>query len=80
MGTDSSRDRQRSLRLAVAPEPSSVLPSEAGTNNRMADDTAHVARLETFRRAIAAGTYHVDSRTLADRLLDSLVFFESDIV
>lgn len=41
---------------------------------------AHAVRLEYFRRAVAAGTYRVDSLTIADCMLRRRALLGSDML
>jgi anti-sigma28 factor (negative regulator of flagellin synthesis) len=42
---------------------------------RTAVDEARANRLEYLRGAVAAGTYHIDSLTIADRVIDRMLLF-----
>jgi len=79
MTTDSFRTRRnrtpRTARekdvAAQLQETSSVKVPEIGTV-----DELRAMRIQRFRRAVAAGTYYVDSLTIADKLLERLTIFK----
>jgi hypothetical protein len=80
MVRNGSKDRRQHgsfFGLAAAPAPIQAhqrdVPVELAFKS--AADEARAARVEYLRGAVAAGTYHVDSLTIADRLIERLFLY-----
>lgn len=52
--------------LAASESPRHV----AGGSSLFGDEAERARRVERFRRAVEAGTYRVDSHTIADRMIE----------
>jgi anti-sigma28 factor (negative regulator of flagellin synthesis) len=79
MTTESSRSR-RSRPRATAPQGDMSIQAQPASNmtisNTETTDELRAMRILRFRRAVAAGTYFVDSLTIADKLLERLAIFK----